>query len=217
MRPRLAVQINEIHQELVAMGVLIERALESAMLALTDGNCRKAAKTQKYEHSIDRKERKIESMCMYVLLTQQPVAGDLRLISAALKMITDMEHIGDQAEELSEIAMAIDRERPFDMDGLEEMAAAALNMIRDSISSFVQSDLELAKTVILNDDIVDDCFKSLRNGLIDRIKSDPAATEQSMDLFMAIKYLERIGDHACNIAEWVIYSITGEHNKGSIL
>ncbi len=213
MRGKFSLQIKDIHQELVEMGALIERALENAILALTEAKRKNAAKTQKYEYYIDKKEREIERLCMHVLLTQQPVAGDLRLVSAALKMITDMERIGDQAEDISEIAITIDRDYQYDYTDIKNMFDAAYAMVKTSVSSFIGSDLELAKSVILDDDIVDNYFVQIRNTLINRIKSDPNTGEQSLDLLMVIKFLERIGDHACNIAEWVIYSLTGKHER----
>jgi phosphate transport system protein len=203
--------MQDIHKELVEMGALMDRALESAMDALIDGSSKKVEKTKKYEYSIDSKQRQIESLCMHVLLTQQPVAGDLRLVSAALKMIVDMERIGDQAEDISEIALGMNREFSFDKDSLKKMFAAAAAMVSDSVASFVQADETLARSVIARDDVVDTCFKEIRNALVERIKSAPEVAAQAMDLLMVIKYLERVGDHACNIAEAVIYSIVGEY------
>jgi phosphate transport system protein len=211
MRSRFSIQINDIHKELVEMGTLIENALESAMTALTDGSAKRVEKTRKYEFEIDEKEKMIELMCMRVLSTQQPVAGDLRLVSAALKMITDMERVGDQAEDIADIALVLDRNEPYDFIAVNAMFEVALKMLKESISAFVRADLELAKSVIAGDDAVDGYFISIRNELITRIKTMPSAAEQAVDLIMVIKYLERVGDHACNIAEWVIYTITGEH------
>ncbi len=212
MRPKFETLMKDIHLELVEMGQLIEQALNSARAAFMDANPKKAAKTKRYEYKIDKKEKEIERLCVHVLLTQQPVAGDLRLITAALRMIADMERIGDQCEDISDIALSMERSGTFNTESLDAMFKSVRIMVSDSVNSFVESDLRLANSVILSDDVVDGYFKEIRQALIERISVEPRSAAQWTDILMVIKYLERIADHACSIAEWVIYSITGKHN-----
>lgn len=156
-------------------------------------------------------ERDIETLCLKLLLRQQPVAGDLRQISAALKMITDMERIGDQAEDIAEIIAFLNGRSGAECGDIDKMAKAATKMVTNSIEAFVKRDVELAKEVIAQDDIVDDYFNRVKQDLIERISSDPSDGEFALDLLMIAKYFERIGDHATNIAEWVMFSVTGVH------
>lgn len=151
-------------------------------------------------------ERDIETLCLKLLLRQQPVAGDLRQISAALKMITDMERIGDQAEDIAEIIAFLNGRSGAECGDIDKMAKAATKMVTNSIEAFVKRDVELAKEVIAQDDIVDDYFNRVKQDLIERISSDPSDGEFALDLLMIAKYFERIGDHATNIAEWVMFS-----------
>lgn len=217
MRSRFDDQLELLNRELTHMGALCENAIASAAKALfesRDGQTL-ALKAIETDTRIDQKEREIESLCLKLLLHQQPVAKDLRQISSALKMITDMERIGDQASDIAEIvrtggirAVAEDNTLP-----VAQMARAAIKMVTDSIEAFVQKDIALAKAVIVADDVVDDYFVQIKSALIMSISQQHAKGEWALDLLMIAKYLERIGDHATNIAEWVVFSITGEHPK----
>ena len=172
-----------------------------------------ASEIIKGDDIIDNKEREIESLCLKILLQQQPVASDLRRVSAALKMITDMERIGDQAADIAEIIMTSNLKAPVKEIGLNEMARATMKMVTESIDSFVKQDLKIAQKVIADDDIVDRLFLDVRNHLAQGMADDVATREQLLDLLMIAKYYERIGDHATNIAEWVEFSILGQHRE----
>jgi len=211
MRSRFDRQLDELCDQLIQMGVLIERAIAGAVTALVDGDTAMAKETIEIEEKIDDKEALIEQLCLKLLMQQQPVAKDLRLISAVLKMITDMERIGDQAADISELALMMQVAGKKQLPDIKNMAKATIKMVTDSIDAFVKSDLDLAKSVVDYDDVVDDYFLELRGQLIDIIHKEPQIGETVVDLLMAVKYLERIGDHATNIAEWVIFSITGIH------
>ena len=211
MRNRFDNQLAELNKELISMGALCENAIASAVKSLLEGNTRLAASAIRIDHEIDRKEREIESMCLKLLLQQQPVASDLRLISSVLKMITDMERIGDQAEDIAEI-IAFLEDRQAENDAVfREMARAVIQIVTESVDAYVKCDIILAKKVIADDDYVDDCFARIKQSLISRIAAAPTEGEYALDLLMIAKYYERIGDHATNIAEWVIYSVTGVH------
>ena len=196
MRNRFDEQLAQLNHEMIEMGALCEEVIALASKALTENDRTLAKKVAPVDSEIDRKERDIESLCLRLLLQQQPVARDLRQISAALKMITDMERIGDQAEDIAEII-------------------ALIQMVTESVDAYVKCDIILAKKVIADDDYVDDCFARIKQSLISRIAAAPTEGEYALDLLMIAKYYERIGDHATNIAEWVIYSVTGVH-KGEI-
>ena len=171
-----------------------------------------AAKVAPLDEEIDQKERAIESLCLKLLLQQQPVARDLRQISAALKMITDMERIGDQADDISEIIIYLGGRAAEHDDLLRSMARATIKMVTESVDAYVKHDTILAEKVIADDDTVDDYFEQVKRALIGKIAANPDDGEYALDLLMIAKYFERIGDHAVNIAEWVIFSITGVHN-----
>ena len=211
MRVRYDQQLETLHIELIKMGALCEDAIEAAMKALFSGDRSMVEKAIEVECQIDEKERAIEALCMKLLLQQQPVARDLRMISSALKMISDMERIGDQAQDIAEITEFIAPEHVTGEAFLREMTDAVSDMVTESIESFVREDMELAKKVILQDNIVDKLFDDIKEHLIDQIVADRSASESCLDLMMVTKYLERIGDHAVNIAEWVIFSLTGVH------
>lgn len=214
MRTRFDRQLELLNNELIEMGNLIEQAIQTAVNALVRKDIDAAKSAIAFDQEVDRQERDIEALCMKLLLQQQPVAGDLRLISAALKMITDMERIGDQAADISEITIAM-AEDPYVMDlkQIPQMAMETTLMVTHSVEAFVQKDLKLAQSVIDNDDIVDDLFNEIKYAIIDLIQTNAEHSEQATDMLMIAKYLERIGDHATNIAEWVIYSITGQHDS----
>ena len=181
--------------------------------ALADGDKAIAAKAAPVDAEIDRKERTIESLCLKLMLQQQPVARDLRQISAALKIITDMERIGDQAADIAEIITFIDRRIAEDDDLLQNMAKATIRMVTESVDAYVGRDINLAQTMVAHDDVVDDYFDKIKQALIERIANNPADGGYAIDLLMIAKYFERIGDHAVNIAEWVIFSVTGVHKE----
>ncbi|MGI6664150.1 MAG: phosphate signaling complex protein PhoU [Christensenellaceae bacterium] len=214
MRSRFDEQLALLNTSLVEMGTLIEHAIESASDALINQDIAQAKRAIIFDQKVDEKEREIESLCMKLLLQQQPVARDLRLISSALKMITDMERIGDQAADISEIVIMMDGE-PYikELVDLPKMAAATIQMVRKSVDAFVQRDAGLARQVIESDDIVDDLFYTIRKDLIQLINQNVENGEQALDLLMISKYFERIGDHAVNIAEWVEYAVTGVMHK----
>ena len=212
MRNGFDKQLKELNTELIRMGSLIEQAIEMAISALVRQDVNKAEDTINFDDQIDEQEKKIEGLCLKLLLQQQPVAKDLRLISAALKMITDMERIGDQAADISEITTLLAKE-PYvkKLEHLEKMAKETTYMVIKSVEAFVNRDLKMAHDVIAHDDIIDQLFSEVKAELIQLINENAENGEQATDLLMIAKYFERIGDHATNIAEWVIFAITGEH------
>lgn len=213
MRNRFEEQLFELNRELIEMGAMCEDALAATVKALTTGNLTLAAQVRENGGEIDRIERDIEDRCVKLLLHQQPVARDLRLISAALKMITDMERIGDQAEDIAELVLFLNGRTMTGVELIEEMAAETIKMVNSSVDAFVKKDVTLAEHVLAQDDIVDDCFSNIKHDIIALITQKEADAEFALDLLMIAKYFERIGDHATNIAEWVIYSITGTHKE----
>ena len=210
MRDRFNEQLEQLNVELIKMGALCEEAISAAAKALLEGDAALRETAAAAEREIDQKERDIESLCMKLLLQQQPVARDLRTISAALKMISDMERIGDQASDIAEITRDIEDSPVISHVPIAEMARSTIGMVTDSIDSFVRKNLGLAQEVIRKDDEIDRMFLEVKDELIRRIGQGDSG-ETCMDLLMIAKYLERIGDHACNIAEWVEYSLTGQH------
>lgn len=210
MRNRFDNQLHELNNEIINMGALVESSIAAAVKALEKRDERLARQIASSDHVIDDKEREIEQLCLKLLLQQQPVASDLRLISAAMKMITDIERIGDQSADISELTLLLCRRENFFMPGqLRDMAQATITMVSEAIDAFVKKDLQLAHQVIAYDDTVDDLFDEVKAQLIRRIHDDHDAGETAVDLLMIAKYLERIGDHAVNVAEWVCFSITG--------
>ena len=210
MRYRFDEQLELLNQELIKMGSLCEEAISATSRALANGDVSLAKKTNNLEEKINQKEREIESLCLKLLLQQQPVAKDLRTISSALKMITDMERIGDQAEDIAEIIITAHISEPDDTFHIRAMADAAMKMVTDSIDAFVEKDIELARKVVEYDDVVDGYFDEVKKILIEKFTEAETNGEYTLDLLMIAKYFERIGDHAVNIAEWVIFSITGQ-------
>ena len=213
MRNRFDNQLAELNNELISMGALCEHAIASAVKSLIDGDTKLAAAAIRIVHEIDRKEREIESMCLKLLLQQQPVASDLRPISSVLKMITDIERIGDQASDIAEIVTFLKGRTAEHADILCQMARATISMVTESVDAFVKHDTIKAEAVLAADDTVDAYFRQVKQALISRIAADPADGENALDLLMIAKYFERIGDHATNIAEWVEFSITGTHKS----
>ena len=212
MRDEFERQLALLNEELTTMGGLIESAIANAVKAL-DGDEHSINKAYDYEKSIDNKEREIESLCLKLLLTQQPVASDLRLISAALKMITDMERIGDQAADIADLSLYVAKNTTAIPETITQMAEDTVRMVTESVDAFVKSDLELCRNVIDRDDVVDDAFNEIKEKLADMIYGGKLDAKTGLDLLMTAKYFERIGDHAVNIAEWVEYSITGQHRN----
>lgn len=212
MRNRFDAQLLQLNRMLIHMGDLCGIAIENATKALQDGNIQMAYDVMTADAEIDQAERDIERLCLTLLLQQQPVARDLRQISSALKMITDMERIGDQASDIAEIVVSAQLSEATDFPKIVEMSVEVTHMVEDSIKAFVDKNLELAGNVEVRDDVVDMMFDSVKNQLIDYIgENQGQAAHKAIDLVMISKYLERIGDHATNIAEWVTFSITGVH------
>ena len=212
MRNRFDAQLLQLNRMLINMGDLCGIAIENATKALQDGNIQMAYDVTTADAEIDQAERDIERLCLTLLLQQQPVARDLRQISSALKMITDMERIGDQASDIAEIVVSAQMSEATDFPKIVEMSVEVTHMVEDSIKAFVDKNLELAGNVEARDDVVDMMFDSVKNQLIDYIgENQGQAAHKAIDLVMISKYLERIGDHATNIAEWVTFSITGVH------
>ena len=211
MRNKFDEQLERLHVELIQMGALCEEAISAAAEALLKGDRELARTAIEAEREIDQKERDVESMCLKLLLQQQPVAKDLREISAALKMISDLERIGDQAADIAELTRFVRLPDGSGMLHIADMARAVIGMVTDSVDSFVKKDLDLARAVYAADDQVDALFEQVKQELIDMLAADATYGEQGLDLLMVAKYLERIGDHATNVAEWVEYSLTGVH------
>ena len=212
MRYRYDMQLHTLDTQLTHMGELCEAAIAKVTQALNDGSIEQAQVVIKEDEEIDQIEKDIERLCLKLLLQQQPVARDLRRISAALKMITDMERIGDHATDISEITIELSKESYIKkLDHIQQMAKETMVMLVQSVEAFVNKDMDKARAVIVHDDVVDDLFNKVKAELIAMIHEDVNAGEQASDLLMAAKYFERIGDHATNISEWVIFSITGQH------
>ena len=218
MRTKFEKQLAELNNALIEMGSEIEFSIKNAIKALLELDVELARKVIANDDEIDAKEKEIESMCFKLLLQQQPVAGDLRAISAALKMITDMERIGDQAADISEITLVL-AENPYNVKlvKIPLMAECAVKMINDAINAFVKKDVNLAHSVIKQDHVMDDLYRQVRKIHIDLIGQNIENCEQAFDLMAIAKYFERIGDHAENIAEWVVFSVVGVSRKDIML
>lgn len=214
MRSKFDEQLELLNSKMIRMGAECESIIALSVKALLDGNTKDAAAAKENGGKIDQMEREIESICLKLLLQQQPVAKDLRVISAALKMITDMERIGDQAEDIAEIITFLNGRTCDECHDIRIMAEATIKMVTDSIDAYVKGDLQLAKSVSEYDNVVDDAFVRVKQTLIKMITDNTADGEYAIDLLMIAKYFERIGDHAVNIAEWVEFSLTGIHNGG---
>ncbi len=210
MRNRFDDQLDILNKKMIEMGAMCEELIAKASHALLNDDLELAHQVISDGESIDRSEREIEGFCVKLLLQQQPVAGDLRQISAVLKMVTDMERIGDQAEDIAEILPFLKNQNMENCDLIRKMAHATIQMVNQSIDAFVKKDVKLAKEVMAQDDVVDAFFLKMKKLLIHMISENPQHGEIALDLLMVSKYFERIGDHAVNIAEWVIYSVTGE-------
>ena len=217
MRNEYEQQLELLHTELVSMGDACEEVITCAVASLDNNDQALTRRVFEVDSGIDRREREIESLCLKLLLRQQPVASDLRRVSSALKMISDMERIGDQASDIAELAPYMRGHAEKDMQDLQAMSAEVIRMVKGSIDSFVRQDLALARQVIAYDDVVDDWFDSIKKELIELIGREERPGEYCVDFLMAAKYLERIADHATNIAEWVEYSITGKRSKNGVI
>lgn len=213
MRSRFDEQLMLLNKEMIEMGALCEEAIELVAKALETNNVEIYKKVRPISLEIDQKEKDIEARCMKLLLQQQPVARDLRQISAALKMITDMERIGDQAEDIAEIIGYLNGENRNNSVPVQEMAKATIKMVTESIDAYVNKDVALAEAILKEDDIIDEYFMESKRRLIKMVAENPENGEYALDLLMVAKYFERIGDHATNIAEWVIFSVTGVHEE----
>ncbi len=211
MREYFDLQLVDLNNKLVGMGVLIEDAIENTIDIIVNKNYDKLEDARLIEEKINESEKRIQALCLNLLLLQAPVAGDLRVVSSALKMITDMERIGDQALDIAEMSVYFkNRENIYAMTDIVEMANQASEMVNKAIDAFVRKDLELAKSVSQSDDIIDGLFEDIKKELVEIIHNDKELGLQAIDAMLIAKYLERIGDHAVNISEWVVFSITGE-------
>ena len=212
MRIHFDEQLDQLNKEIINMGSLIEQAIGMAVEALIKQDVDKAKKAMEFDEEVDHQEKVIETLCLKLLLQQQPVAKDLRIISAALKMITDMERIGDHASDISDLAIQLSGLPHIEqLTHFEQMAKETMVMLIQGLEAYVERNYEKAEEVIAHDDIIDDLFAKVKQELIDIIQKNSDCAGQAADLLMVAKYFERIGDHATNIAEWVIFSITGKH------
>lgn len=216
MRSKFDAQLKELGEKLTLMGAMCEEAIANSAKALLTGDSELAKKLAPLDLEIDRYERDIEALCLRLLLQQQPVARDLRQISAALKMITDMERIGDQASDIAEIIRFLGGRSTADCADIGKMAEATIKMVTESVDAYVKCDLSIADAAIRHDDVVDDYFLKVKSSLIRMIAEKPEDGEYALDLLMIAKYFERIGDHAVNIAEWVVFSVTGVHKNEEV-
>lgn len=213
MRSKFDEQLELLHKEMIEMGALCENAIALAAKALSEGNIKIADTIPELSAEIDRKERDIETMCMKLLLQQQPVAKDLRTISSALKMVTDMERIGDNSGDIAEIVTMANISPSDNTEHIQDMARATIKMVTDSIDAFVKKDIEIANAVITYDDVVDGLFDEVKTDLIEKFGNPESNGEKVLDLLMIAKYFERMGDHAVEIAKWVLFSITGRKER----
>ncbi len=211
MRDRYEEQLRLLNKELAEMGELCEEAIACAVKYLAENRREMKQSAEECEKQIDRMERDIETLCMRLLMHEQPLAADFRLVTAALKMISDMERIGDHAEDIVELGEYIVKTDNALREHIGKMAEAAVKMLAASVNSYTEKDAELAHSVILMDDTVDALFVEIKQSLLKSVKSEEENAEALLDMLMIAKYFERIGDHAENIAEWVIYAVTGQH------
>lgn len=210
MRSKFDEQLNQLNEEMMHMGSMIEESIQKAIEALVNQDVELAKTIMSKDEEVDREQKKIESICFNLLMQQQPVARDLRTISAAMKMVTDMERIGDQAADISEITVMMgDKPYPFSLDLIKHMASETIIMLIRSIEAYVEKDIKKAGSVISHDDVIDDLFDEVKAKLIALIHENPENGEQATDFLMIAKYFERIGDHATNISEWVIFAFKG--------
>ncbi len=212
MRNRFEAQLHNLNEQIITMGAMVESAIASAARALANRDISLATKVAESDNTIDEKEREIEHICLKLLMQQQPVASDLRMISAAMKMITDIERVGDQAADIAQLTVMLCEQNAvlITANELKEMAKATIKMVSGAIDAFVRKDIELVHEVIAYDDVVDEQFNNIRTKLMKSIRENENIDEHAIDEMMISKYFERIGDHAVNIAEWVEFSLTGK-------
>lgn len=211
MREYFDLELKALNDKLIEMGALVEGAIKNTITIITNGEYDKLETSRIIEEKINKMEREIQSYCLNLLLLQSPVAGDLRTVSSALKMITDLERIGDQAIDIAEMSTYLkDCENIYSMTHLSEMAERSSNMVTTAINAFVKKDLKLAKTVATMDDAIDDLFNKVKQEVVDIINANKELDQQAIDILLIAKYFEKIGDHAENIGEWVVFSITGK-------
>lgn len=218
MRNKFDEQLHHLNNTLIEMGEIVEKAIADATKALIEQDAVLAKKIITFDDAIDEKEKEIESLCLRILLQQHPVASDLRLVSAVLKITTDLERIGDHAADISEITLMLG-DKPFvkKLEYIPKMAEVTMKMVTKSIDAFVKKDLDLTKEVIACDDKVDELFDKVKEKLVGLIKENSDNSDQAIDLIMIAKYFERIGDHAVNVAEWIVFSLTGRHKDSTIM
>ena len=209
MRDKYQEDLEKLNANILKMGKMIEIAIESTIIALMGRDIQAAVTVSENDEAIDNMEREIEGLCMKLLLQQQPVATDLRVITAALKMVTDMERIGDHAADIAELVLQIPDCKYNKMDTITEISTQIIKMIHDSVNSFIQRNYDKAQIVIAQDDIVDNLYHEIKSDLIQKIKKTDDG-EQILDYLLIARYFERIGDHATNIAKWVVFAITGK-------
>lgn len=217
MRVQFDEQLDFLNKELITMGAFCENAITMSVKALAEGNPGLAKTVLELSDQIDHKEREIETMCLKLLLQQQPVAKDLRIVSSALKMVTDMARIGDQSADIAEIITLANIHADDDTRIIHEMSAAVIKMVTDSIDAFVKKDIQMARAVIDYDDVVDSFFNEAKRMLIELFSKPETDGEYAVDLLMIAKYFERIGDHVVNIAKWVLFSITGNKEGPALI
>ena len=219
MREKYEKQLQELNTAIIEMGNLIEVAISSAVYALVAQDGKKAEEVMKGDDVVDAKEKEIEQLCLRLLLQQQPVATDLRLVTAALKMVTDMERVGDHAEDIADLFTQMSRDDAESMDKLldpsirghlQDMEREIQRMLKGSIDAYIKRDVDLARQIIASDDVVDDLYHNVKSELVTLIQTNSDKGEEIADYLLIAKYFERIGDHATNIAEWVIFAMTGE-------
>ena len=215
MRDKYINQLRKLNNLLIEMGHLIEESIELAVTALVNQDVEKAKRAIAFDENIDDMEKEIENLCLNLLLCQQPVAKDLRFVSAAMKMVTDMERIGDQAADISEITLLLAKE-PYikELSNIKKMAVETTDMVMKSIEAYIENNSKKARDVIAQDDVVDALFQDTKTELITLINENIENGEQAADFLMIAKYFERIADHAVNIAQWVVFSVTGVHKEG---
>jgi phosphate transport system protein len=218
MRNKFNEQLIQLNKDIIEMAEIVKKAIEQAEKALIEQDFTLAQKIMDSDDESDNKEKEIESFCLKIILQQQPVAGDLRQISSVLKIITDLERIGDHATDISELTLLLaDKIYIKKLEHIPLMAEASMKMLTESIDAFVRNDLKLANEVILYDDVVDNLLETVKKDLIELIKKDVDHGDQAIDLIMVAKYFERIADHATNVAEWVVFSLTGIYKDSKIM
>lgn len=214
MRSKFDEQLHLLNQEMMQMGSMIEDSIQKAINALIDQNVELAKKIMDNDTQIDHEQKKIENLCFNLLMQQQPVAKDLRVISAAMKMVTDMERIGDHAADISEMTILMSKTKYIpNLEHINRMASETVQMLIRSIEAYMEKDMKKAVDVIASDDVVDDLFDKNKAELIEQIQREPQSAESAADMLMVAKYFERIGDHATNIAEWVIFALDDKKMK----